>query len=191
MKLFILSILFSSFAFSHIFTDAISNGDKEKLLELIENGNDVNSYNYEIEFAPLYSAVTSGNLEIMLIMLQNGANPNTFINFGEITSDHVLSEARTIQEIVLLLSFGANPHTYRNWECNKAVYERRYLHLFTYYFWNLSNKVVPPKDLLGLNKILFKLPVLIIQSYITILSEGIPMDLLPPRDQDILNSILN
>ena len=192
MKLFILSILFSSYVFSHAFTDAIYDENKKLILKLIENGNDVNSYDEEIEFPPLYDALMTGNLEIVLVILQNGANPNIFtVSNDGAMSEHILNHAQTIQEIVLLLSFGASPQIDNNWEYNKAIADARFLHLLIYYFQGIIDNIKPPESILELNKITLELPISVIQSYLVILTCGIPVYYLCTRDKRILKNVLN
>ncbi len=181
----------SLFCHAHKFAEAISNGDEYLVSTLISKGSDVNEYDNESESTPLIDAIRSGNLKILLLLLDAGANPNQFLWHPQgkgtaLIIEHPLSFASTLSQIVLLLTYGANPDIDNSWEYNDASSYNRYLHLLIYHIWDFEAELKKPQSIEQLNTIIFTLPVLRIQSYLTILLTGYEIVDLCSKDKKFL-----
>jgi ankyrin repeat protein len=88
--------------------EASMNGDKEKVIELLEDGEDPNKMN-EIGDSALLLAVANEQLEIIPILLEQGADPNLQ---DESSWTALMSAVMTENPEIgkLLLESGANPN---------------------------------------------------------------------------------
>ena len=174
---------------AHKFDEAINENNISLVSRLIDEGHDVNNYNYENESSPLVDSITSGNLQILLLLLEAGAHPNEYmISRGGTNSKHPLLYATTLSQIVLLLAYGATPHTDNSWEYNEAIADNRFLHLLVYYLWNFEDKPRKPETIEQLNEIIFQLPILRIQAYMSLLAAAHALSDFCPQDQKFLKN---
>lgn len=66
---------YREFAYDEPLYGAASDGDVEKVRELIREGADVN-YMFDVPSTPLHAASQAGHVEVMEILLKAGADPN-------------------------------------------------------------------------------------------------------------------
>ena len=183
------SVLVSILSYAHSFTEAICDKDELLVSALIAENYDVNEYDYETESSPLVDAIASGNLQIILLLLNAGANPNECMIFHEGRSmKYPLSYATTLSQIVLLLAYGSNPNNDNAWEYNQAISDDRFLHLLVYPLWDFEDKPKKPKTIEQLNNIIFSLPVLRIQTFISLLTSAVLISGLSTRDELFLKN---
>ena len=89
---------------------AASDGDLEKVKELIENGYDVNAFDADLSLTPLHYAVRGEFFKVSKYLLANGANINAHEEdkIGETPLGDVAATC-SYEMAELLVSAGANP----------------------------------------------------------------------------------
>jgi ankyrin repeat protein len=89
---------------------AASDGDLDKVKELIEKGYDVNTFDADLAFTPLHYSVRGEFLEVTKYLLKNGANVNAHDEdkIGETPLGDVAATC-SFEMAELLVKVGANP----------------------------------------------------------------------------------
>ena len=88
--------------------DAIDNGQLEKVVQLLDQGADINSPD-AYGFTPLIWAVSGSNIEIFKYILKKGADVN-FVNKDGGSALYYAVTNQKIAQLELLLKKGASPN---------------------------------------------------------------------------------
>lgn len=102
--------------------DAAAEGDLKKVKALLEQGYDVNAFDWTLHWTPLHHAVQEGHIKVAEYLLSVGADVNAYDedNIGETPLGQVAEDC-SFEIAELLINAGADP-TIEGWMRITALY---------------------------------------------------------------------